>query len=175
MKSFKYFLTEFESESENLLDLKEDLLDPIRKFMGDNANGPQAAVYKEARQFLQKNETNLKYIDNDDAGKIRDILDDPNCYSGNGIRDAKTLLEELKKKVETERKNAQEEAANTIREKSQKIIQFDGFEQLPDEKKTAIESKINEAVEYVKQQPLIAVVRESVNQFNDETYNKILQ
>ena len=47
-KSYKHFLTEFSEESEELHDLKEDVIDPIRNFMG----GSGATIYAEAKEFL---------------------------------------------------------------------------------------------------------------------------
>ena len=61
-KSYKHFLTEFTSESDELLDLKEDVIDPIRSFMG----GSGATIYAEAKQFIERNRTNFAYLESDE-------------------------------------------------------------------------------------------------------------
>ncbi len=96
-KSYKYFLSEFDAESERLLDLKEQALDPVRRFMA----GPQAALFAEARSFINHNATNFSYLDGDEHTQLKQLLDDPKCYVGNGMKQAKTLLDNLRSRLET--------------------------------------------------------------------------
>ncbi|WP_419584625.1 hypothetical protein, partial [Thiolapillus sp.] len=75
-KSYTWFLTELGKQEDELLDLKEDLIGPIQKFMG----GSRAQIYKDAKRYLKEQESNLIHIKGDEADQIRAVLNDPACF-----------------------------------------------------------------------------------------------
>lgn len=169
-KSYKYFLSEFDAESERLLDLKEQALDPVRRFMA----GPQAALFAEARSFISHNATNFSYLDGDEHTQLKQLLDDPKCYVGNGMKQAKTLLDNLRRRLETLASEARAAAEQAVTSKVQKLASIDGYDKLTDEQKKQIESIVYETIEQIKTQPLIAVVKEAATRFETSGYSSIL-
>ena len=105
-KPYAWYLQELSGHEDRLFDLKEGILDPIRRFMG----GAQKAIYDDARVYLADQSANFVYGGDDQANAIRAILDDPNCFKGNTIREMKGTLGALKaevdKRIETEREMA---------------------------------------------------------------------
>ena len=174
-KSFKFFLTEFEGQTEELLDMKEETLAPIRRFMGDGGKGPQALLYKEAKEFLDENQSNFNYIEGDEGGELRKMLAEQKCYSGNAMKDAKKKLDSLKDKVATRAAEERTKVEQAVAEKASRIKAIPGYDTLPDECKAKIDNRISQAVSYIKNEPLIAVVRESARQFEEETYKQLLE
>jgi hypothetical protein len=169
-KSYKYFLSEFDAESERLLDLKEQALDPVRRFMA----GPQAALFAEARSFISHNATNFSYLDGDEHTQLKQLLDDPKCYVGNGMKQAKTLLDNLRSRLETLASEARAAAEQTVTSKVQKLAAIDGYDKLTDQQKQQIDSIVEETIEQIKSQPLIAVVKEAATRIEQKGFTDIL-
>ena len=116
-KPYTWYLTELTRQEVALLDMKESVIDPVRKFM----SGPQKGIFDSARKFVQTQEPNFAYIDEEEGGgkwEVREgdpddvssgvliaILTDPECFKGNRMQQVKTQVETLQEKV-----NAQIEA-----------------------------------------------------------------
>ena len=81
-KPYTWYLTELGRQEDGLLDMKDDTIDPIRKFM----SGPQKAIFDHARQFVQAQEANFTYVPGDEVAEITDKLKDQRCFTGNRIQ-----------------------------------------------------------------------------------------
>ena len=86
-KPYTWHLTELGKQEDRLLDMKEDVIDPIRKFM----SGSQKDIYNQARSFLQNQEPNFIYVPGDEITKIRAILNDPKCYKETASNSSKGI------------------------------------------------------------------------------------
>lgn len=93
-----------------MLELKESVLDPIRRFM----SGPNHQLYAEARQYIQAQEPSLSCVEGDDGAAICGTLDDPACYKGNGMQEVKSRLERLKAAIEERVQAEAQTAASAI-------------------------------------------------------------
>jgi len=169
-KTYKHFLAEFDQESENLLDLKEQILDPVRRFMA----GPQSALFAEAKSFIEHNATNFSYLDGDEHSQLKQLLEDPKCFAGNGMKQVKPLLDSLRGRLETLATEARAAAEQAVTSKVKKLASIEGFDKLSDTQKQQIETIVYETIEQIKTQPLIAVVKEAATRFESNGYSSIL-
>ncbi|MEZ6153394.1 MAG: BREX system P-loop protein BrxC [Pirellulaceae bacterium] len=169
-KPVKYFFTEFESEFERLLDLKENLLDPIRRFM----SGAQLELYSKARKFLTENDANFSYLDGGEHRQLEELLNDPQCYSGTGIQQIKKLHEALQQRLETLAVDARVAAESAVTSKVQRLTSIKDYDQLTSEQRAQIEQIVQETIQQIRSQPLIAVVKEAASRFENHGYNDIL-
>ena len=169
-KSTKYFFTEFEVTADDLLDLKEDTLDPMRVFM----SGPASKLYAEARTFLADQKANLLHVADPAQAQLKAILDDPRCYVSDGIQEAKGLLLSLQKQVQAKVKAELAEAEKQIQELENRIKSIAGYNDLNDEQKSKVAATFEQVVAEVKRQPLVAVVRDSVDRFKEDAYPQLL-
>ena len=80
-KPFAFYLSELPSQVEDLLDMKEQIFDPVRSFM----HGPQKEIYQDAIQFSVQQRDNFGEIDGEEAKEFKQILNDPNCFKNNQI------------------------------------------------------------------------------------------
>lgn len=88
-----WYLGGFLTGSDELLDLKEDVLDPVRAFL----SGAQRAIVDDARAFLDRRSTELDPSGTADADALRRALESPTFFRGNGVPQIKQghlLLEE---------------------------------------------------------------------------------
>jgi hypothetical protein len=104
-------LTDLPKTSDALLEWKEAVLTPIRRFMG----GAQKAIYDEANAYLTGQAENFAYAGEGRPAAIRAVLADPTCFKGGVIQKLKGELEALqadvKKALAAERAEAETQLA----------------------------------------------------------------
>jgi hypothetical protein len=169
-KPYSFYLTELATFEEAMLDLKESILDPIRRFM----SGPNRQLYADARRYIQAQEPNLACVDGDDGAAICRIIDDPACYKGNGMQEVKSRLERLKTAIEERVKAEAQKATAAIANLRERLAGTDDYQELPEDRRVeigrAFESKQNE----IQGQRLIAVIRDTLRRFEEEDYPRLL-
>lgn len=169
-KPFAWYLTDLLRQEDELLDLKEKVIDPIRKFM----SGPQKEIYDSARQFVQAQEANFSYIEGNDSSQVIDALADPECFKGNRMQQVKVLVDTLKGKVTAQilAEIAQaREAAQVLKER---LFGMPEFSALLPEQQEQIALSFNEFAQSVECQKLIAVIRDTLRRFEESDYQRLL-
>ncbi len=105
-KEYTHYLTEVKSFEDPLLDYKEDLLDPIRKFW----HGEQKKIYDSIRGFVSGNNSNMEFFEGEELNTLQAVYTHPKPYIGTLIRDAKQAMDQLTRRVleriETEKASA---------------------------------------------------------------------
>jgi hypothetical protein len=169
-KSYTWYLTELTRQEDALLDMKEGVIDPVRKFMG----GPQKDIFDRARKFIQDQETNFAYIEGDEAGQITGILSDPDCFKGNCMQQVKLLLETLENKVNAQIEIEIAETREMVVVLKNRIKGMAEFGVLNEEQKEHISSPFDEFNAGIERQKLIAVIRETLRRFEESEYQRLL-
>jgi len=113
-RDYSFFLTGIKEYEDILLDTKDVVLDPIKRFI----NGDQLKIYQSIRTFVKGDLSNLDYVEGDEFQTLKELLINPSPYNGTVIRDAKSALDSLTNKVI---EKIQEEKGKTI-SKVQNII-----------------------------------------------------
>lgn len=163
-KDYTYFLLSRQEYEDNLLDAKEDLLDPIRKFM----NGDQKKIYDEIRLIVNSDTTNLSFVDGDEMEQLRIVLNHDKPFLGTLIRDAKSTMDTLKEKIQSKIKEEKElatERVNTI------ITHFESkaeFIQLNDIQKEDLLSPFKTALKEIRDERFISNIRNIAQNVQDQ-------
>jgi hypothetical protein len=169
-KPYAWYVQELGQHEDHLLELKETILDPVRRFMG----GLQRKIYDEARTYLSDQGANFGYGGDEKAGAIRAVLDDPTCLKGNAIQQIKGSLDSLRAEVDArivaERKTALFEV-ELLRGKLQALTEYST---LADLDRQEIEAGLAGVLETIESSSLIAVIRERVNGFKSIAYPALL-
>lgn len=118
-KDYHYLLSHVKDFEDNLLDTKEDLLDPIQRFM----NGEQVKIFDDIKKFIAGNTANVNYIEGDDFKTLQALIDADKPYVNNLIKQAKAAKDNLTQKV----LEAIESNKEAFAQKAGKMI--DGFQQ----------------------------------------------
>ncbi|MCA9260081.1 MAG: BREX system P-loop protein BrxC, partial [Planctomycetales bacterium] len=160
-RPFKYFFTEFEALSEELLDIKENLLDPIRVFM----SGSQAEIYARAAAFHRQHEANLSYLVHDGIGSLASTLKDPNCFRGAAVQSLATLTRQLEISIEELLSAERANAAVELDRLRERIESHPGYMEVDDNKKRTIHTTFEKVASTVSEQPLVPLLRETVRRF----------
>lgn len=169
-KDYGWYFTDLPRHADALLNAKEQVIDPIRRFMG----GAQRKIYDEARNFLAEQVTNLSYTGSTQAEAIRSVLADPLCYKGNAIQQVKGELDKLRANVDALLVQERDSALKGLAELKVKIEAVPEFKQLDAAAKAGILSECEAAETSVRNAKLVAMVRERTANFRSETYPALL-
>jgi hypothetical protein len=167
---YTWYLTEFARIEDTLLDMKEGVIDPIRKFM----SGPQKGIFDNARTFVQTQEANFAYLDTNEAAQVVNTLADPACFKGNRMQQVKSQIDELQTRV-TAQIDAEiskaKDAVAALKDRLCGMPEYSVLSKTQQEQLTQAFSDFNNAIE---QQHLIAVIRDTLRRFEDTDYQQQL-
>ena len=169
-KDYSWYLTELPEKTDNLLKTKEELIDPIQRFMESG----QKDIYVSAKRFVDDNQDNSHYIESDDFDSIKETLDDQECFKGDKIRNMESKLINVKDKLT---QIIQEKRVSEIAKVKKQKVRFekiDGYDDLNQDQK----EKVNSAYEGLEQEinttDVIDVIPGKFNKFENEKYLELL-
>ncbi len=169
-KPYTWYLTELTRQEDALLDMKESVIDPVRKFM----SGPQKVIFDNARKFLQTQEPNFAYIEGDESAQVVASLTDPDCFKGNRMQQVKTQVETLQEKVTAQIEAEIAKAKETVAALKGRIKSMAEFSALNGEQQEQITRPFNEFNAGLERQKLIAVIRDTLRRLEESDYQRLL-
>jgi len=169
-KPYTFYLADLGKVEDSLLDLKEQVLDPIRQFM----SGSKKELYNQARQFLQAQEANFAYVGGDKGQKIRELLESSDCYKGNTIQQVKTQVESLGQEIFAQVQEERNRAMETVQGLRDQLEAMSEYRQLSEDQQQQLGQPFETFLRDSEGQPLIAVLRESASRFKTVTYPQLL-
>ncbi|RLB93082.1 MAG: BREX system P-loop protein BrxC [Deltaproteobacteria bacterium] len=169
-KPYTFFLTDLYKFKDDLLDIKEDVIDPIQIFM----NGSLKKIYDDAAGFLKQQEHNFSYIDGDESDQILDILQDKICFKGNRMQQVKSLVDIVAAKVDEKLKQTRQDAVDSINTMLAKMTGMDDFNKLSPENKIELKRPFEMLLGNLQNQTLIAVISDVLRRFEEDEYQKLL-
>jgi len=149
-KPYTWYLTNLLRQEDALLDMKEQVIDPIRKFM----SGPQKEIFETARHFIQAHEANFVYIEGGESSQVSALLADPECFKGNRMQQVKTLVDVLQKKVAAridEEIAKAKDSGNTLKSR---LCAMSEFSILSSEQQDQINKPFGDLLETIERQKL---------------------
>lgn len=169
-KPYTWYLTELTRQEDALLDMKESVIDPVRKFM----SGPQKSIFDNARKFVQSQEPNFAYIDGDESAQVVASLTDPECFKGNRMQQVKTQVETLQEKVTAQIEAEIAKAKETVAALKGRLCGMAEFSALNGEQQEQVTRPFNEFDSGIERQRLIAVIRDTLRRFEESDYQRLL-
>jgi len=169
-KEYKFYLENIDSFENDLLDAKEDLLDPIKQFM----NGAHKNIYDSIKKLVESNTGNIAYVDGDEFNTLKTLIDSRTPYKGNAIQIAKATKDTLTKKIidaiETEKKKAIE----IIESKINNLKSKTEYNSLNTNKQAIVITPIQDELNKLKDEKIIARIRDIANDVNSNLHQKQL-
>jgi hypothetical protein len=156
-KEYSYYLTNVKDFEDELLEYKEKLIDPIKRFW----NGEQKKIFDSIKVFFTGNQSNLEYIQCEELDVLRGVNEHKTPYSGTIIKDAKTAKDALTTKVLKQIDEERKLTVAGIEKAIKRILSHDDFKSLDESKRKQVLSPFDEEMKKVKDQRFIANLRES--------------
>jgi copper chaperone CopZ len=169
-KPYTWYLTELTRQENALIEMKESIIDPVRKFM----SGPQRGIFDHASRFVQSQEPNFAYIEGDEITQVIASLTDLECFRGNNMQLLKTQVDLMEKKVTIQIESEIVSAKQTVAELKGRLCGMAEFDVLNGDQQEQINSAFNEFNASIERQKLIAVIRDKVHRFEESDYQKLL-
>jgi hypothetical protein len=176
-------------KEDEFVELKENLIDPIRKFM----EGPQRKIYDQARKFTRDQDANFHHLNESLEGgdiesheapknepapihpdQLTEILTDPQCFKGNRIQQLDTLLQQMQQQVSTKVKAEVQIAQDTLVSLQSRLTGMDEFKALSDAQQAQLTQPFSSCSSNIARQTLIAVIRDSLRHFEENDYPQLL-
>ena len=167
-KPYDWFLQNLSEYEDDLMDLKEDVIEPIQSFMG----GGQKKVFLEAREFLREQGDNFAYLDEapSHAGQVREdaelagspadrpaalaeILSAPDCFRGDKMQQVRQSVGRLRERLEQRLQAELQAATERIQQLQKRAESTDEFAKLANEDQQRIRSEFDEAAKVWNRSP----------------------
>ena len=169
-KTWTWYITEFVQREDDLLQMRDDLIDPVRAFM----SGSQKDIYREARAFLREQKANFSCVTGEEAARMTAILDAPDCFRGNRMQQVRALQEALRTQIEQQREQDRDAAKKRSEELHQKLLGMAEFALLGKDAQQKLTDTFLAFAEKVEAETLIPVIRDSLRHFEDHEYPLII-
>jgi len=168
-KSDDWYLNEFNS-SEDLLDTKENTIDPILGFLSSG----QRLVYDDAQTFLTTNTNNLNYLDPSADLSVNDLLADPNAFRGNRMASLKQELEKLRSAVDEQLDNERAAAVAAVSAKMTALKSNPYWAGATTVARDAAAAAVDEVLALIGTTNQFAQIRDIPVVFDSQTYSTLI-
>jgi energy-coupling factor transporter ATP-binding protein EcfA2 len=168
-KTNEWYLTEFDKVNE-LLEVKESILDPIRAFLMDN----RKEIYDQVRKLLHDASSNLAYLPSGTADPVKVFLDDPDVFRGNRVVDLQAAAASLQSALDQLVSAEITKATGTITAKGELLSASEEFQAAPEKAQHDARLEVDAAVARVEHSSDIAKIRLAAATFANETFLRLL-
>lgn len=165
-KDYAYFLNHLGDFEDELLDAKEDYLDPIKSFM----HGAQRVAYDEVTAFLKEEEANFPDLSREDVQPLRDLAAAEAPYRGNGIPAAKAAVTTLRQRIDELLSAERAAATSALDDHEQRIRALDDFTKLDASAQAEVLAKTSEALSAIASARFPTAIRDRLNRYRDQDY-----
>ncbi|MQT81356.1 BREX system P-loop protein BrxC [Pseudomonas helleri] len=169
-KNVSWFLTDLSRASDAMLDSKEQIIEPLRRFMGS----PQKAIYDQIRQLVQEQEDNFAYVDIGEVEAIKTLLTESKPWQGNRLQQAKPQLEGLQQAIANQLSSEKATAVSRLAELELRLQGSDEYSSLKPEQQVQLAAPFVEAQQSIHGQKRIAMIRDQLRAFEENQYAQLL-
>jgi hypothetical protein len=169
-KNASWFLTDLSRASDAMLDSKEQIIEPLRRFMGS----PQKAIYDQARQLVQEQEDNFAYVDIGEVEAIKTLLTESKPWQGNRLQQAKPQLEGLQQAIANQLASEKATAVSRLAELELRLQGSDEYSGLKSELQVQLAVPFVKAQQSIHGQKRIAMIRDQLRAFEENQYAQLL-
>lgn len=169
-KDYGFYFAELPKRENDLLDMKEDVIDPIRQFM----KGANRGIYDEARKFMQTQQPNFAAMESEKPAQLKEILEAADCFKGGKMKDAKALMDGLKKDVESHVKQVRKDALAHVGKLQERVQGMQEYSALRKDQKQEIEQSFEAITAYIQNENLISSIRDKAGRYEAADYTSLL-
>lgn len=169
-KNPNWFLTELPRAEDALLDTKENILDPLRRFM----NSPQRAIFEQARALVAEQEDNFAYVSAAEVEAVRNLLADSKPWQGNRLQQLKPQLDALEQAIANQLASEKEAACDRLAELEQRLRATEEYGRLSDTQRAQLTQPCVDARLTLQGQKRIAMIRDQLRHFEDSRFPQLL-
>lgn len=162
-------ITEAKTYENELLDDKERLLDPIRKFM----NGEQKLIYDRMLTFLGGNQANFDFIDSSERRVLNEVHESDAPFYGNMMQELKKAMDTLGARIIERIESERSQTIAEIKQRMLELQQQEKFDTLAANEQEALLAPFREIEQRTKAQNFIANLMQERQQIGQVFTNQL--
>lgn len=166
-QDFDFFLNNLEQESDDWLDLKETVIDPLHTFL----NGSKKDIYDELVDFLNQKKPDML---DEDIAVLEEYLQDTQIYQGNRLQQAKVSLDGIKASLQIKLEAERGKALENIARLQQEMQQMQDYQALKEYQKEELNKSFEQVRYTIQQQSLAVSVRDKAGAYEVNDYTALL-
>lgn len=162
---------ETENGSEELLEFKEDVIDPIVAFL----NGSQSRILADGLEWLKNNKPNIDYVSGTTASlyqSAEQLANDPNIFRK--TNKFKTAIDDLREATEATIQTERANALKDVEDIRARIHDSTECQHATQAAQTKVETELDQVAERMQRIPFIYKMRESVHELSERTYPQLI-
>lgn len=164
-----WFITDFR-EAEDLLDAKDDVIDPIKAFL----HGNQRKIFQNAVDFMQSNQSNIAYLPAGATDPVAFSLEDAQIFRGNKTQQLGKAVNDLELQLQSQIDAERTAATDTINSYWQQVPGSKAYEAATESAQQSVARRAEAVLNRVQHETQIPVIRNLAMQFADTVYPGIL-
>ena len=165
-KDYAYLLNQLGDFSDELLDAKEDVLDPVKTFM----HGPQRGAYDEAIAFLREEEANFGDILEIEIKPLQELAAAAAPYRGSVLPAAKAAVTHLRQRIVALVDGERQTALSAVSEHEAKLRELPEFAALPEQAQSRVLLKGEEARHALAAARFVTAIRDRLSRYRTQDY-----
>lgn len=166
-QDFETFLNNLEAESEDWLDLKDTLIDPLLGF----STGAKQTIYDELVDFLSQKRADLH---EKDLAKLQDLISDPLIYQGNRLQQARITLEGIQANLQVKLEAERQKALENIDHLQAEMQHMQDYQALSEKQQAELNRSFEQIRDTIDQQTLAVSIREKAGAYEVSEYTALL-
>lgn len=172
-KSNEYYLDEFLGYTNSLLDLRDDIIMPIRNIF--NGNNSQNKIYFDARTYFTQQTSNFQQVSPAKAAAMEQLLNDPLLYKGGKIPQLNAAYEELRTLVDGELGKVRQQAVASFDEYRKKLSTgYPEYQNLSESQQQELLRRIDGEQGQVQASNQITDIKYRADQFANSGFDQLL-
>lgn len=168
-KPVDWYLNDFDKADE-LLEAKEDLIDPIRSFL----NGQQAKIFDEAQSLLNASTGNLSYLPAGSAHAVEALLADANAFRGNKMNQLKAATDTLRGQIDDTVADKRAQVTAAIEERKTEILASAHYANAIPATQESVIQQIDQILARLVDETEVALILQTRSTFEQDDYPALL-
>lgn len=170
-KPYAWYLSDLPTHADVLLDVKEQCLDPIVRFM----KGPQKEVFRSAYLFAQHQAANFAYVAQADALELQSLLQSQQIFRGQQLQRLMALHTDLQIQIQTQLQAEIVQAERLIETLQARLCEMPDFTALEPQQQAEITDQFVKVRASIAGFESIPSIRDLPRRFEDSEYPQLLQ
>lgn len=165
-KDYAHLLNQLHAFQDELLDAKQDLIDPIKSFMA----GAQRTAYDEAMAYLREEEANFADLSAAAVQPLRDLAASSAPYRGQVLPTARTALTHLRGEIAKLLEAERTKGLEVLEEREAQLRATPEFKELTDGSIQQILQLTIDARKTINEARFIPAIRDRVSRYTTRDY-----
>lgn len=162
-REYGVLITSVKDFEDELLDKKETIADPIKKFW----KGEQKKIFDHINLYINGDKSNFEFVENTELAFLEEVKNHPRPFEGHLIRDAKKSMETLKDKIKNAIQAEKVDTLGLIDDIKERITKREDFQGLASGDQKRVLQPFVDLADRAEQQRYIATLRQYRNDVYD--------